>query len=90
MNSELLANNPAPIVAAIFIAFMLLEIACARFRQPAAKRRDAMVEILGSGILLLITFPLIVLTTHQLLSHFAPDLKGLLVDLPWYCVIAST
>ncbi|HBO6206955.1 TPA: sterol desaturase family protein [Pseudomonas aeruginosa] len=87
MNSELLANNPAPIVAAIFIAFMLLEIACARFRQPAAKRRDAMVEILGSGILLLITFPLIVLTTHQLLSHFAPDLKGLLVDLPWYAAL---
>lgn len=87
MNSELLANNPAPVVAAIFVAFMLLEMASARFRQPAAKRRDAMVEILGSGILLLITFPLIMLTTHQLLSHFAPQLQGRLADLPWYAAL---
>lgn len=87
MNSEPLANNPAPVVAAIFVAFMLLEMASARFRQPAAKRRDAMVEILGSGILLLITFPLIMLTTHQLLNHFAPQLQGRLADLPWYAAL---
>lgn len=87
MNSELLANNPTPVVVAIFIAFMLLEMACARFRQPASRRRDAMVEIFGSVILLLITFPLILITTNQLLGHFAPQLQGRLADLPWYAAL---
>lgn len=87
MNSDLLANNPTPVVVAIFVFFILLEMACARFRQPKAQRRDAMLEIFGSGILLAVTFPLILTLTDLLLERFAPQSRDCLAALPWYAAL---
>ncbi|MDF3932173.1 sterol desaturase family protein [Pseudomonas citronellolis] len=87
MNSDLLANNPTPVVVAIFVFFVLLELACARFRQPKAQRRDAMLEIFGSGILLAVTFPLILTVTNLLLSRYAPQARDCLAGLPWYAAL---
>ncbi|MDE1164170.1 MAG: sterol desaturase family protein [Pseudomonas sp.] len=78
-----LASNPTLIIAGIFLAFILLELACACFRQPTAQRRDTWIEIVGSSVLLGITFPLVMLLSATLLEHLAPHLKNCLADLPW-------
>lgn len=78
------ANNPIIVVAAIFFAFILLELACACFRQPAGSRRDVMIEIIGSSLLLGLTFPLVMFLTNTLANHAAPQLKDSLANLPWW------
>ena len=83
MNTTTLANNPTLIVAAIFLGFILLEIACACFRQPEGRRRDALIEIIGSSLLLGFTFPLVMTLSARLLDHFVPEAKGSLAGLPW-------
>ncbi|MDB6144570.1 MAG: fatty acid hydroxylase [Pseudomonas sp.] len=83
MNTTMLVNNPILVVAGIYLGFMLLEIVCACFRQPTGQRRDVLIEIIGSSILLGITFPLVMFLSALLLDSLAPQLKGSLANLHW-------
>ena len=83
MNHDLMTNNPLLIVSAIFVFFILLEIACSAFRQPRGQRRDVIIEILGSGLLMGVTLPLVTFLSAALLGYFAPQLKGSLSGLHW-------
>jgi sterol desaturase/sphingolipid hydroxylase (fatty acid hydroxylase superfamily) len=83
MNTTTITNSPIPIIAAILIAFILLEITCACFRQPRGQRRDVIIEILGSGLLMGVTLPLVTFLSSALLGYFAPQLKGSLSGLHW-------
>lgn len=83
MNTTMLANNPIVVVTGIFFGFVLLEIICACFRQPSGQRRDAMIEIIGSSILLGVTFPLVMFLSALLLDTLAPQLKNSLASIHW-------
>lgn len=83
MNITMLANNPALIVAGIFLAFVLLELACSSFRQSSGGIRDVLIEVVGSGILLAVTFPLVMWLSGKILSQAVPDMKGALAGIPW-------
>ncbi|MDH4553717.1 sterol desaturase family protein [Pseudomonas sp. BN417] len=83
MNTTMLANNPVIVVAGIFLGFVLLEIACSSFRQTKAQRRDALIEVFGSAVLLGLTFPLVLFLTDALMDRFAPELKGSIAGLHW-------
>lgn len=84
MNTIIAGNDPSLIVAGIFLAFVLLEIICSAFRQPQATKRDALIEILGSGILVAVTFPLVMWISVTILSHLAPEAKDALANIPWW------
>lgn len=81
--STTITNSPIPIILAILIGFILLEITCACFRQPRGKRRDAIIEIVGSALLMVVTLPLVTFLSNSLLEHFAPQLKDSLAGLHW-------
>lgn len=83
MNTIMLANNPILVVAGIFLGFILLEIACACFRQPKGQRRDTLIEVIGSSLLLGITFPLVMFLSNLLLGGLAPQLKNSLANIHW-------
>ena len=83
MNTIMLANNPTVIVAGIYLAFALLELACSSFRQPAGSKRDVFIELAGSGILLAITFPTVMWLSGQILNLAVPEMKGALASIPW-------
>lgn len=83
MNTTMLANNPILVVAGIFLAFILLEIACACLRQPKGQRRDVLIEVIGSSLLLGVTFPLVMFLSSLLLDALAPQLKNSLAGLHW-------
>lgn len=83
MNTIMLVNNPILVVAGIFLGFILLEIACACFRQPKGQRRDTLIEIIGSSILLGLTFPLVMFLSNLLLGGLAPQLKNSLANIHW-------
>lgn len=81
--STTITNSPIPIILAILIGFILLEITCACFLQPRGKRRDAIIEIVGSALLMAVTLPLVTFLSNSLLEHFVPQLKGSLASLHW-------
>ncbi|WP_447792497.1 MULTISPECIES: sterol desaturase family protein [Pseudomonas] len=83
MNITMLANNPAVIVAGIFLAFILLELACSSFRQSSGGKRDVLIEVVGSGILVAVTFPLVMWLSGQILNQALPDMKDALTGIPW-------
>jgi sterol desaturase/sphingolipid hydroxylase (fatty acid hydroxylase superfamily) len=83
MNTIMLVNNPILVVAGIFLGFILLEIACACFRQPKGQRRDTLIEVIGSSLLLGVTFPLVMLLSNLLLGSLAPQLKNSLANIHW-------
>ncbi|WP_085718020.1 sterol desaturase family protein [Pseudomonas sp. B28(2017)] len=83
MNTIMLANNPILVVAGIFLGFILLEIACACFRQPKGQRRDVLIEVIGSSLLLGVTFPLVMFFSNLLLDALAPQFKNSLANLHW-------
>ncbi|RON12121.1 sterol desaturase family protein [Pseudomonas frederiksbergensis] len=83
MNITMLANNPAVIVAGIFLAFILLELACSSFRQSSGGKRDVLIEVVGSGILVAVTFPLVMWLSGKMLSQAVPDMKDALAGIPW-------
>lgn len=89
MNTIMLANNPALIVAGIFLAFILLELACSSFRQSSGGKRDVLIEVVGSGILLAVTFPFVMWLSGKILSQAVPEMKDALAGIPWlqdlYC-----
>ncbi len=83
MNTTMLGNNPTLIVAGIFLAFVLLEIACSSFRQPSGTRRDVLIEVIGSGILVTVTFPLVMWLSGTILEQLLPNMKNALQGIPW-------
>ncbi|KZN19404.1 MULTISPECIES: sterol desaturase family protein [Pseudomonas] len=83
MNITMLANNPAVIVAGIFLAFILLELACSSFRQSSGGKRDVLIEVVGSGILVAITFPLVMWLSGKISSQVVPEMKDALAGIPW-------
>ncbi|TPG77493.1 sterol desaturase family protein [Pseudomonas arsenicoxydans] len=83
MNTTMLVNNPALIVAGIFLGFILLELACSSFRQSSGGKRDVLIETVGSGILLMVTFPLVMWLSGMILNQAIPDMKGSLSAIPW-------
>ncbi|NMZ80331.1 MULTISPECIES: sterol desaturase family protein [Pseudomonas] len=83
MNTIMLANNPSVIVAGIFLAFILLELACSSLRHPSSGKRDVLIEVIGSGILVAITFPSVMWLSGKILSLAVPEMKGALATIPW-------
>ncbi|MFJ3373930.1 sterol desaturase family protein [Pseudomonas sp. NPDC086112] len=83
MNITMLANNPAVTVAGIFLAFILLELACSSFRQSSGGKRDVLIEVVGSGILVAITFPLVMWLSGKISSQVVPEMKDALAGIPW-------
>lgn len=83
MNTTMLVNNPSFIVAGIFLAFILLELACSALRQPSSGRRDVLIEVIGSGILVAVTFPSVMWLSGRILSLAVPEMRGALATLPW-------
>ncbi|MET0846338.1 MAG: sterol desaturase family protein [Pseudomonas sp.] len=83
MNITMLVNNPAVIVAGIFLAFILLELACSSFRQSSGGKRDVLIEVVGSGILVAVTFPLVMWLSGKMLNQAVPDMKDALAGIPW-------
>jgi len=75
--------NPAVIVAGIFFSFVLLELILGRFFQPAGQRRDALIEIIGSTLLLGVTVPFITFASGAIMGTLAPEWKGALSRIPW-------
>jgi hypothetical protein len=60
-------------VLGVLAMFIVLEIIFTRFfNKPGAKRSDAIVEILSSGFLLLLTQPTILLTAGLGMALFFP------------------
>ncbi|WP_095112978.1 sterol desaturase family protein [Pseudomonas sp. Irchel 3H7] len=83
MNTTMLGNNPTLIVAGIFLAFVLLEITCSSFRQPSGTKRDVLIEVIGSGILVTVTFPLVMWLSGTILEQLLPNMKNALQGIPW-------
>jgi sterol desaturase/sphingolipid hydroxylase (fatty acid hydroxylase superfamily) len=83
MNTTMLVNNPAVIVAGIFLSFILLELACSSLRQPSGSKRDVLIEVIGSGILVMVTFPLVMWLSGTVLNQTIPEMKGALTSIPW-------
>lgn len=81
--TTMLVDNPTLVVAGIFLAFILLELSFASFRQPRGQRRDALIEVIGSSLLLGVTFPLVMWASGALLDAFAPAAQGSLAGIPW-------
>lgn len=81
--TTMLLDNPTVIVAGIFLAFILLELACATFRQPRGQRRDVLIEVFGSGLLLAVTFPLVMWASGALVDLAFPTAAGSLAGIPW-------
>src|SRR5471032_602617 len=75
MNTTMLANNPTFIVAGIFLAFVLIELACSSFRQASSSKRDVLIEVFGSSIMVAITFPLVMWLSGMILNQLLPDKK---------------
>ncbi|MEH6702487.1 sterol desaturase family protein, partial [Parasphingorhabdus sp.] len=83
MRPELLA------ITGIFLVFGLLEFFRTRlFRKPEQTRDDAMVEIIGSFVLLAITQPAIIFAAHFILGSAAPEWQGALAGIPLIAAIA--
>lgn len=67
---------------AIFFGFALMELLRTNLlHKPDQTRDDAIVEVVGSVLLLAFTQPLILLTAGAALGHWAPQWRGALADL---------
>jgi sterol desaturase/sphingolipid hydroxylase (fatty acid hydroxylase superfamily) len=83
MRPELLA------ITGIFLVFGLLEFFRTRlFSKPEQTRDDALVEIIGSFVLLVITQPGIILAAQFILGNLAPQWQGALANIPLIAAIA--
>lgn len=83
MRTEIIA------IVGIFLIFGILEFAYTRlFNKPEQTRDDALVEIIGSFVLLAITQPAIILTAQYILGAAAPQWAGALAGIPLIAAIA--
>jgi sterol desaturase/sphingolipid hydroxylase (fatty acid hydroxylase superfamily) len=71
------------IIAAIFVGFAVLEILFSNFfRKPGQHPKDAVVEVIGSVVLLVVTQPMILLIAYLVMSQVFPSLQDGLIGLP--------
>ncbi len=76
-------------IIAIFFAFGLLELwRTGLFSKKEQTSRDAIVEVLGSVVLLTITQPSIILFTNWGLGQLAPEYAGALANINVFAAIA--
>ena len=72
-------------IIAIFASFALLEFfRTGFFVKPRQRRKDIVVEIVGTSTLMLLTQPVVLLAGGLLAATIAPDAAGMLADIPWY------
>jgi sterol desaturase/sphingolipid hydroxylase (fatty acid hydroxylase superfamily) len=83
MNPSAIADSPLLAVSLIFLGFVLVELAAGYFRQPQGQRRDVWIEVIGSGLLVGATFPLVMFLAGTALGAVAPQWRGALAGLPW-------
>jgi len=77
------------VIMGILLGFILLEIIFTRFfNKPGQTRSDAIVEIIGSGTLILLTQPTILITAGWLTSKAVPSAAGILSDWHFAAVFA--
>ena len=71
------------VVLLIFVGFVLLEVLFTRFFQkPGQTRDDAIIEIVSTGALLVLTQPFVLGMSALLASKVAPESAGALATLP--------
>jgi len=88
MNTTMLVNNPSVIVTEIFLSFTLLELAFSSFRKASDSKRDVLIEVVGTGIVVIITFPFIVWLSGTILNHATPKMKGAFSSILWIAEFA--
>ena len=72
------------IITGIFVAFSLLELAKGRFLTPETRRRDLLIEIVASSIILAFTIPSILWLVDAAGTAWVPRLRDAWVDWPWW------
>jgi len=76
-------------IVAIFAGFGLLELLfTGLFRKPLQRPKDAVVEIVGTVMLVVVTQPTILLVAYLLMSRLFPGLQDGLIDLPVVAQVA--
>ena len=75
-------------IVGIFLVFGILEFLRTRlFKKPEQTRDDALVEIIGSFVLLVITQPSIILAAQFIMGNIAPHWEGALASIPLIAAI---
>lgn len=70
-------------ILVIFLGFALVEFFRTNlFRKPRQRRKDAVVEVVGTSTLLLLTQPLVLLAGGLLAAAIAPNAQGSLATIP--------
>lgn len=70
------------VLMGIFAVFALAEaLHTGLLRKPGQRRKDVVVEVIGSVVLLAVTQPLVLLSAGVLMAALAPDLEGRLSGL---------
>lgn len=71
------------IIFGIFVAFAIVEaVNTGFFRKPGQRRKDVIVEVIGAGVLLALTQPLILLSSAALTGLLWPTAEGALAHWP--------
>ena len=74
----------------LLILFIFLTFAAAEFlrtgffHKPRQRRKDVVVEVLGTSVLLFLTQPFVLLGGGLVAAAIAPEAAGSLSDIPWY------
>lgn len=77
------------VIPAIFAGFALLEIVLGRFAgNPAASRRDVVIETISTLTIILITVPAIFAVAPMLVEWVRPGSADALAFLPWWAMVA--
>ncbi len=77
------------VIMLIFFAFIALEIIFTRFfSKPGQTRDDALVEVIGTAMLTLVTQPLVLLGGAGIAAFFAPQAQGALENWHYFSVFA--
>jgi sterol desaturase/sphingolipid hydroxylase (fatty acid hydroxylase superfamily) len=75
------------LILAIFMFFVLLEIVFTRFfSKPGQTKGDGIVEIASTGMLSLITQPLVLFSAGAMASLIIPELKNAIADYPFWLI----
>ncbi|MBE1301440.1 MAG: fatty acid hydroxylase [Alteromonadaceae bacterium] len=71
----------------IFLTFITLEIVFTRFfNKPGQKKDDAVVEIVSTSVLMLLTQPLVLFLGGSVAALLAPELQGVIASWPFWSI----
>ena len=77
------------LILAIFTFFVLLEIVFTRFfSKPGQTKGDGIVEMASTGMLSLITQPLVLFSAGAMASLIIPELKNAIADYPFWLIFS--